>query len=102
MCRRSRDRADRIVPGTQPGEVLTVRGQGMPSLRSGRRGDLRVVVNVVVPRRLSSEQRELMERLHDTLTEENLPHRGIGALQAAPRPAPPGGVMFRALGYWPA
>jgi molecular chaperone DnaJ len=62
----------RIAPGTQPGEVLTVRGQGMPSLRNGRRGDLRVVVNVVVPRRLSSEQRELMERLHDTLTEENL------------------------------
>jgi molecular chaperone DnaJ len=61
-----------IPPGTQPGEVLTVRGQGMPSLRSGRRGNLRVVANVVVPRRLSAEQRELMERLHDTLTEENL------------------------------
>jgi molecular chaperone DnaJ len=61
-----------LHPGTQPGEVLTVRGQGMPSLRGGRRGNLRVVVNVVVPRRLSSEQRELMERLHDTLTEENL------------------------------
>jgi molecular chaperone DnaJ len=61
-----------IHPGTQPGEVLTVRGQGMPSLRGGRRGSLRVVVNVVVPRRLSAEQRELMERLHDTLTEENL------------------------------
>jgi molecular chaperone DnaJ len=64
--------AIRITPGTQPGEVLTVRGQGMPSLRSGKRGSLRVVVNVVVPRRLSSEQRELFERLHDTLTEENL------------------------------
>jgi molecular chaperone DnaJ len=62
----------RITPGTQPGEVLTVRGQGMPSLRNGKRGSLRVVVNVVVPRRLSSEQRELFERLHDTLTEENL------------------------------
>ncbi|HWX46219.1 MAG TPA: molecular chaperone DnaJ [Solirubrobacteraceae bacterium] len=61
-----------IPPGTQPGEVLTVRGQGMPSLRRGRRGDLRVVVNVVIPRRLSAEQRELMERMHDTLTEENL------------------------------
>jgi molecular chaperone DnaJ len=61
-----------IPPGTQPGEVLTVRGQGMPSLRRNRRGDLRVVVNVVVPRRLSAEQRELFERLHDTLTEENL------------------------------
>ncbi len=61
-----------IPPGTQPGEVLTVRGQGMPSLRGGRRGNLRVVANVVVPRRLSAEQRELLERLHDTLTEENL------------------------------
>jgi molecular chaperone DnaJ len=61
-----------IPPGTQPGEVLTVRGQGMPALRRHRRGDLRVVVNVVVPRRLSTEQRELFERLHDTLTEENL------------------------------
>jgi molecular chaperone DnaJ len=62
----------RLDPGTQPGEVLNVRGQGMPSLRNGKRGSLRVVVNVVVPRRLSSEQRELFERLHDTLTEENL------------------------------
>jgi molecular chaperone DnaJ len=61
-----------VPPGTQPGEVLTLRGQGMPGLRRGRQGDLRVVVNVVVPRRLSAEQRELMERLHDTLTEENL------------------------------
>jgi molecular chaperone DnaJ len=61
-----------IPPGTQPGEVLTVRGQGMPGLRRHRRGDLRVVVNVIVPRRLSAEQRELFEQLHDTLTEENL------------------------------
>jgi len=61
-----------LPSGTQPGEVLTLRGQGMPALRRGRRGDLRVVVNVVVPRRLSTEQRELMERLNDSLTEENL------------------------------
>jgi molecular chaperone DnaJ len=62
-----------IPPGTQPGEVLSIRGQGMPALRRGNRhGDLRVVVNVVVPRRLSAEQRQLFERLHDTLTDENL------------------------------
>jgi molecular chaperone DnaJ len=53
--------------------VITLRGQGMPSLRGGRsRGDLKVVVNVVVPRRLSEEQRELIGRLLQTLTEENL------------------------------
>lgn len=61
-----------LPAGTQPGEVLTLRGQGMPGLRRGRRGDLRVVVNVLVPRRLSPEQRELMERLNDSLGEENL------------------------------
>ena len=59
-------------PGTQPGEVLTLRGEGMPALGRGRRGDLRVVVNVVIPRRLSDEQRELLEQLNETLTEENL------------------------------
>jgi molecular chaperone DnaJ len=61
-----------LPPGTQPGEVLTLREQGMPALRRSRRGSLRVVVNVVVPRRLTPEQRELMERLNDTLSEENL------------------------------
>jgi molecular chaperone DnaJ len=61
-----------IPAGTQPGEIITHRGRGMPSLRGRRPGDLRVVVNVVVPRRLSREQRELHEKLARTLTEENL------------------------------
>jgi molecular chaperone DnaJ len=61
-----------LPAGTQPGDVLTLRGAGMPALRRSRRGDLRVVVNVVVPRRLSAEQRELMERLNESLSEENL------------------------------
>lgn len=61
-----------VAQGTQPGEVIALKGQGMPSLRGGRRGDLKVVVNVVVPRRLSEEQRELIARLQETLTEENL------------------------------
>jgi molecular chaperone DnaJ len=61
-----------LPPGTQPGEVITLRGEGMPSLSRGRRGNLRIVVNVVIPRRLSREQRELLERLNGTLTDENL------------------------------
>jgi len=65
--------ADVEVPaGTQPGEVLTLRGHGMPSLRGGRRGNLRVVVNVVIPRRLSREQRELLESLAESITPDNL------------------------------
>jgi molecular chaperone DnaJ len=61
-----------IPAGIQPHETLTLRGRGMPALRRGRRGDLRVVVNVVTPRRLSHAQRELMEQFADSLGEENL------------------------------
>jgi molecular chaperone DnaJ len=61
-----------IPAGTQPGEVIVLRGQGMPALRRGRRGDLRVLVNVLIPRRLSPEQRELLAQFSDTITEENL------------------------------
>ncbi|HEY2140630.1 MAG TPA: molecular chaperone DnaJ [Solirubrobacteraceae bacterium] len=61
-----------LSPGTQPGEIITLRGKGMPALQRGRRGDLRVVVNVVIPRRLNEEQRELLEQLNGTLTSENL------------------------------
>ena len=49
-------------PGTQPGEVRVLRGKGMPVLQGFGRGDQRVLVSVVVPRRLSDEQRELLER----------------------------------------
>ena len=44
----------------------------MPSVRGGRRGDIRAVVNVVVPRHLKREQRELLEQLAESLTEHNL------------------------------
>lgn len=62
-----------VPAGTQPGEVLTVKGKGMPQLRRpGRFGDLRVVVNVVVPRRLTKQQRKLVEQLAEAMTEDNL------------------------------
>jgi molecular chaperone DnaJ len=60
-----------IKPGTQPGETIRLGGRGMPPLGRGRTGDLRAVVNVVIPRRLSSEQRDLLERFADSLTEDN-------------------------------
>jgi molecular chaperone DnaJ len=61
-----------IPAGIQPNETLTIRGQGMPGLRGRRRGDLKVVVNVVVPRHLKREQRELLQQFADSLTEHNL------------------------------
>jgi molecular chaperone DnaJ len=50
-----------FAPGTQPGEVRVLRGRGMPVLQGFGRGDQRVLVNVAVPRRLSDEQRGLLE-----------------------------------------
>jgi molecular chaperone DnaJ len=61
-----------IPAGTQPGEIVTLRGLGMPALRGRRHGDLQVVVNVVVPRALDGDQRELLARFSDTLGAENL------------------------------
>jgi molecular chaperone DnaJ len=62
-----------VVPaGTQPGTVVTLRGLGMPTLGHGRRGDQRVVLNVVVPRNLDARQRELFEELDRGLSENNL------------------------------
>ena len=61
-----------VASGTQPGEVITLRGQGMPRLQRHGHGDLRVVVNVQIPRRLSDEQRALLEQFSATITDENL------------------------------
>jgi molecular chaperone DnaJ len=47
--------------GTQPGEIRTLRGKGMPVLQGFGRGDHRILVNVLVPRHLSDEQRRLLE-----------------------------------------
>jgi len=53
----------RIHSGTQPGQILRVRGRGMPRMGGYGRGDLRVRVNVVVPNKLTQRQRALMEEL---------------------------------------
>ena len=61
-----------IPAGTQPGETIVLRGRGLPPLSRGRTGDLRVVVNVAIPRRLSREQKDLLERFAETMSEDNL------------------------------
>ncbi|MEX0992621.1 MAG: molecular chaperone DnaJ [Solirubrobacterales bacterium] len=70
-----------IKPGTQPGSVIRLRGRGLPSLRGRRRGDIHVVVNAMVPSKLSPEQRELLERFAESTNGENYPdeprHAGI-------------------------
>ena len=61
-----------VPPGTQPGTVVELRGRGMPIPGRNRTGDHRVVLNVVVPRNLTPRQRELLEELGETVTEDNM------------------------------
>ena len=68
--------AVRVDPGTQPGTTLTLRGEGMPRLRRRGRGDLKVVVDVMVPTRLNAEQRELLQRFEATSGEETYGNGG--------------------------
>jgi molecular chaperone DnaJ len=63
-------RTVRLEAGTQPGATLTLGGDGMPRIRRRGRGDLKVVVDVMIPTRLSSEQRELLERFENVSGEE--------------------------------
>lgn len=53
----------RVPPETQQGQVLRLRGLGMPKLRGSGRGDLLVRLRVVLPRGLSPEERRLVEQL---------------------------------------
>ena len=53
-----------IPPGTQDGQTFRFPGKGMPTRRG--RGDLLVTIRVKIPRRLSREQKELLEKLKNT------------------------------------
>ncbi len=63
----------RIPSGTQPGKVLRMRGKGVPHLRGNGRGDQLVMVNVTVPKNLTSEQRQIFEDLAASLGSEVRP-----------------------------
>jgi molecular chaperone DnaJ len=67
-----------IPKGTPPGTVFRLRGLGMPGLETGKRGDLLVEVTVEVPRKLTAEQRRLIEQLGELESAEPGPeHKGF-------------------------
>jgi molecular chaperone DnaJ len=49
-----------VPAGTQHGELFRVSGAGLPSLRSGRRGDLIVIAQLIVPKKLNEQQKKLL------------------------------------------
>jgi molecular chaperone DnaJ len=65
-----------IIPaGTQSGTVFPLRGRGVPHLRRSGRGDQLVITHVAVPKKMTPEQKKLMEELARTLGKEVIPQR---------------------------
>lgn len=64
-------REDLHIPGgTQPGARFKLRGKGMPNVSGRGHGDLHVIARVSVPKKLSKEQKHLLEELAKTLPPE--------------------------------
>ncbi|MEY4106902.1 MAG: Heat shock protein [Bacteroidota bacterium] len=53
----------KIPPGTQAGKILRLRDKGLPSVQSYDRGDQLIHVNIWTPKKLSNEERELLEKI---------------------------------------
>jgi molecular chaperone DnaJ len=62
-----------VPPGAQPGQVLRLKGKGVPSLHGRRRGDLLVRLDVEIPSRLRPEEEELLRQLAELRGEEVAP-----------------------------
>jgi DnaJ-class molecular chaperone len=56
----------RIRPGTQPGTMIRLRGKGIAKLHGRGKGDEYLRINVLVPERLSREQKRLLEEMKDS------------------------------------
>jgi len=67
-----------IPAGTQTGSTFRIRGQGMPDVSGRGRGDLLMTVKVSTPKKLSKEQRKLLEQLSETLPKEQFEPTPVG------------------------
>lgn len=65
-----------IKPGTQPGDVLTLKNLGVTALRSERRGDIKVELDVVIPKNLSGEEKDMLRAFAAARGEDAPRHQG--------------------------
>ena len=79
-----------VVAGTQPGAVTTLRGHGMPNVRTGVRGNLHAHIDVVVPSRLDHQDIELLQKLKEHRVRDIAEVKSTNA-------APAGGGLFSRL-----
>lgn len=67
-----------IPPGTQPGTILRLENEGIPDVRTGRRGDQLIQINVDVPENLTAKQEELLKEWAETEEIDVTPQRQGG------------------------
>jgi molecular chaperone DnaJ len=63
----------KIPPGTQNGKVFRIKGKGVPHLNSRGRGDQLVIIRLVTPQSMDTNQRRLFEELAKTLPAAKMP-----------------------------
>src|SRR5207249_2134689 len=72
------DETVKVPEGTQTGTTLRLRGKGMPDLSGRGRGDLFATVQVKTPKKLTRDQRRLLEQLATALPAEKFEPRPRG------------------------
>lgn len=89
----------RIPAGTPSHHEFILRGQGLPRLRGGGRGNLHVLVEVEVPARLSKRERELLEELRGKSGAAEAPvGEESGVETTGPKPGPKRGLFGKRRG----
>jgi len=63
----------RIPPGTQTGSILRLRNQGMPRIAGYGKGDQLVKIRIVVPERLTRQEKALYQQIKDTENPDTFP-----------------------------
>jgi molecular chaperone DnaJ len=56
----------KIPAGAQPDEILSLPGEGMPTLRKNKRGDLFIKIAVKIPKKLNQRQKEILNEFAKT------------------------------------
>jgi len=66
-----------IKPNTKDKTKLIFKNEGIADPNTGVKGDLIAVINIVYPKKLTTEQRELLEKLHESFTGEIKEHKNF-------------------------
>ena len=70
----------KIKDGSQPGEILRIKGKGINNPDSWKKGDFYCVLNLIIPTSLSRKQKALLEELEETDLEDEVAFKKFNKL----------------------